>query len=205
MSPLRKEIYGYLASRRPPSKDLMSPNGSTATLVDLNGELPMETRKASFQNASDSKIEQETLLKTPHILLTQIPLTTQPPKKYVQWGVKWHRRPLNMVLFALAGIIFAIGHHFCYSALSGTRAGSERRQQWAHAFGNALAILVVSTLATTNRMVYHQYIWTLVRRKSFSLHSLDGLFSLTSDPLGFFNMDTLREAPLAVLLALLCW
>ncbi|KAE9364981.1 hypothetical protein N431DRAFT_488253 [Stipitochalara longipes BDJ] len=129
----------------------------------------------------------------------------QRPRKYVQWGVKWHRQPLLMLLFALASGIFSIGHHFLYSVLGGTRAGSDHRQQWAHAFGNALAILVITSLAAANRAVYKQYIWTIVRRKSLSLRSLDGLFSLTSDPLGFFNLETMRHAPLAVILAFLCW
>lgn len=196
---------GHEGSGNVPSKQPTSSNGSSTTLVDLNTERSLENQ----QDGTDAMVERETLLKCAQVARTRIiSLTSQEslrPRKYVQWGVKWHRKPLIMVSFALFGVALAIGHHFYYSELSGSRARSERRQQWAHAFGNALAILVVTALAAGNRAAYKQYMWTLVRRKPFSLRSIDGLFSLTSDPLSFFNLELLKHAPIAALLAVLCW
>lgn len=204
---LRTGSYGDESTLHAPDIRSISSNVSTSTLVDLNAEPPGSVQRA-LQDGNDSRLEQETLLKSSPLSQFRRPSTTedsQRPKKYVQWGVNWHQQPMFMILFALAGLVFAVGHHFYYVALNGTRAGSERRQQWAHAFGNALAVLVVTTLAAANRIVYNQYTWTLVRRKAFSLRSLDALFALTSDPLGFSDMNIFRHAPLAALLAALCW
>jgi hypothetical protein len=126
-------------------------------------------------------------------------------QKYAKWGVTWHRQPMYMLLFALTGVLLALGHHFFYKSLNGTLSGSDRQQQWAHTFGNAFAILVVTTLAAANKAAYHQYFWTIVRGKCFTLGALDKLFSLTSDPLGFFSWELFKSAPVAVALALVCW
>jgi hypothetical protein len=208
MAHSRNDSYNDGTYLPAPSISSISSNVSTTTLVDLTAE-PPGTHQSAFQDGNASALERETLLKPGILSLmrTRSSLSgdSQRPKKYVQWGVNWHQQPMFMVLFALAGLVFTIGHHFYYSALNGTRAGSDRRQQWAHAFGNALAVLVVTTFAAANRIVYNQYTWTLVRRKAFSLRSLDALFALTSDPLGFTDLNIFRHAPLAVLLAALCW
>jgi hypothetical protein len=126
-------------------------------------------------------------------------------QKYAKWGVNWHRQPMYMVLFALTGALLALGHHLFYKSLNGTVAGSDRHQQWAHTFGNVFAVLVVTTLAAADKAAYHQYFWTIVRGKSFTLGALDKLFSLTSDPLGFFSLELFKSAPVAAALALICW
>lgn len=126
-------------------------------------------------------------------------------EKLIRWGVKWYKEPMYMVLFAIIGLGLAIGHHGYYSSLHGSLAGSNTKQQWAHNIGNMFAIAVVATLHAANGLAYSQYSWTVVRGKSFTVEALDKLFSLTSDPLGFFNWEVLKRAPLAFLLALTCW
>lgn len=126
-------------------------------------------------------------------------------EKLVKWGVEWWKEPLYMILFAVLGLGLAIGHHGYYSSLHGSLAGSNRKQQWAHNFGNMFAVAVVAVLHAANGLAYSQYFWRVVRGKSFTVEALDKLFSLTSDPLGFFNWEVARGAPLAFLLALTCW
>ncbi|KAG4433198.1 hypothetical protein IFR05_011306, partial [Cadophora sp. M221] len=126
-------------------------------------------------------------------------------EKLVRWGVTWWKEPTYMVLFAILGLGLAVGHHGYYSSLHGSLAGSNSKQQWAHNFGNMFAISVVAVLHAANGLAYTQYFWRVVRGKSFTVEALDKLFSLTSDPLGFFNWEVARRAPLAFLLALTCW
>jgi hypothetical protein len=46
--------------------------------------------------------------------------------KYTKWGVHW-RLPAYMLLCTLSAVAIAIGHHFYYTSLSGTPAGSSIR------------------------------------------------------------------------------
>jgi len=126
-------------------------------------------------------------------------------QKYVKWGVEWRKHPTFMITYALLGLGFALGHHFYYSHLCHKIAGSVHRQQWAHAFGNILAVLVVVLLRQANRVAYEQFIWNLVRQNSFKLGTLDKFFSLTSNLTGFFSWEILTNAPLAVYLGFVCW
>ena len=128
-----------------------------------------------------------------------------PSLRHVEWGVKWHQQPAWMIVSAFSGMCLAVGHHVYYSRLDHTPAGNEGRQQWAHTFGNIFAVAVATLFAVANRMAYKQYFWTIVRRKSFTLKSLDSLFSLTSDLLGFLEADLWKRSPLAVVLAFICW
>lgn len=110
-----------------------------------------------------------------------------------------------MILFGLGGLAFAIGHHEYYSALHGTLTASISRQQWAHNIGNGFAALVVSMFHTAIGKAYVQYLWLTIRRKGHSLKTLDQIFALNSDPMGFFCLESLRKAPLTVFLGLISW
>jgi hypothetical protein len=125
-------------------------------------------------------------------------------QQYVNWGIAW-QPPTLMLVFTLGGIGLAIGHHAYFSSLNGTLAGSSGRQQWATRFGTAMSFLVVALLKTANDAAYSQYVWTLVRAKSFSISTIDKLFALTSDPTGFFGWEMMKHAKAAVFLGLICW
>ncbi|TVY32893.1 hypothetical protein LSUB1_G007637 [Lachnellula subtilissima] len=146
-------------------------------------------------------IELDQLINPDEVFQKQLPLTP----KFVKWGVQWHKEPTYMLLFALGGLLLGIGHHCYYNSLSGTEAGSNQRQQWAHNFGNIFAVLVVTALHRANGYAYSQLFWCTVRGRSFRLGSLDKLFSLTTDPMGFFNLEIFRHASFAVALAIVCW
>ena len=125
-------------------------------------------------------------------------------ERYVKWGISW-MTPSLILLWALLGFSWAIGHHFYYLSLDGTRAGSSSRQNWTVRFGTALAFLVVASLRAACGVAYRQYIWTLFKRKAFSLDALDKLFSVTSDPTAFASWEFVNHAKIAFLMAIVCW
>jgi hypothetical protein len=129
---------------------------------------------------------------------------TADQEKYVKWGIAW-KTPFMMVVWALLGLGWALGHHFYYQSLDGTRAGSSSRQNWAVRFGTALSFLVVTCVRASCDSVYKQYIWTLFKRRSFSLSTVDGLFSATQDPRSLMSLEFLQHAKVAYLIATICW
>jgi hypothetical protein len=141
---------------------------------------------------------------TPEAGNTPPPKTLQGPPPFVKWGVNWIQ-PGIMVGLAVAGTLVAIGHHFYYLSLNGTKAGSADRQQWSLNFGTAFAVIVTSLLKIACGLAYSQYIWTIIRRNAITINGLDSLFALTTDFTGFFDTGIWRHASFATLLALTCW
>ena len=124
--------------------------------------------------------------------------------KFVRWGVAW-QVPTFMVACTVGGLALAFGHHFYYQSLSGTVAGSSGRQQWALKLGTAFSVLVLVLFKSACGTAYNQYVWTLFKRRAYSLDTLDRLFALTIDPVGFASWEVLSHGRLAVLLALTSW
>ncbi|ORY12614.1 hypothetical protein BCR34DRAFT_289978 [Clohesyomyces aquaticus] len=124
--------------------------------------------------------------------------------RYVHWGIAW-RYPSYMVLWALSGIGFALGHHVYYLSLDGQAAGLSSRQSWSVRFGTAFAFLVVSSLRAACESAYKQMIWNLFKRKSFSLDTIDKIFATTSDPTALLSWELLRHAKSALAVATVCW
>jgi hypothetical protein len=169
-------------------------SASTENLISLS-PFPKTPERASYNGP-----------KTPTITIQGISSSgVDLPQRQSHLEVKWHQQPAFMILCGLLGFLLAAGHHTLYLKLDHTLAGSESRQQWAHGFGNILAILVATSFAFASRAAYKQYFWTVVRRKSFTIKALDSLYSLSSDPLGFFNVEVWKQATLAAILALACW
>ncbi|KAF7856956.1 hypothetical protein EAF04_009716 [Stromatinia cepivora] len=134
----------------------------------------------------------------------EISRSTGTAQRYVKWGIA--RQPLwFMIAFGLSGVILAIGHHIYYASLHSTVAGSPSRQQFAIRFGNVFSFLVTSLLAASIGAAYDQYLWTLFKRKSFSVGGIDDLFSLKSVLTGFLNLELYSHAKVAVFLAACSW
>lgn len=123
---------------------------------------------------------------------------------YVKWGISWHP-PTLMAVYGLGGIGVAIGHHFYFASLHGTLAGSPSRQQWSTAIGTGVSFLVVTLLRAASCIAYSQYVWNIVRRRPYKLSTLDKMFALTTDPIGFFGWEMFKYAKVALILALCCW
>ncbi|KAH8685694.1 hypothetical protein BGZ60DRAFT_522978 [Tricladium varicosporioides] len=124
--------------------------------------------------------------------------------KYVTWGIAM-RTPVIMITWAVAGCIFSVGHHFYYDRLDGSIAGTPNQQNWALRFGTAFSFLTIALLKASCDAAYKQYIWTLFKRKSYSLDTLDKLFALTTDIFAFVSWELISKAKLAVFLALTSW
>jgi hypothetical protein len=123
---------------------------------------------------------------------------------YVKWGVPWGV-PAMMVGFTLAGVAIAVGHHSYYMSLHGTTVGSSARQNWALRFGTVFTFLSVALLRTACNVAYKQYIWTLFKRKAYSITDIDRLFQLTNDLTAMRSWELIRHADLAFILAVVCW
>lgn len=189
----------FSQSQRIPRKPVARGSGSTApSLSTAEMGLPVPIDKTPLAETDHSAMHR-------HERLIRKDATPSPAqKKYVRWGVTW-KTPLLIVLWTLAGVGWAIGHHLYYRSLDGTKAGSSSQQHWAVNFGTALAFLVVASLRAACDIVYQQYIWTVFKRKSLSLDALDKLFSVTADPTAFVSWEFITHAKIAFLVALMCW
>jgi hypothetical protein len=125
-------------------------------------------------------------------------------QQYIKWGIAW-QGPTYMICLALLGISLALGHHFYFLSLDVTLAGSATRQQWSLRFGTGFSFLVVTCLKVASGQAYEQYMWTIIRRKSLSIGTLDRIFGLLSNPFGFFSLELFSQTRFVILLALICW
>jgi hypothetical protein len=119
----------------------------------------------------------------------------------VSWGIQ----PALIITYALCGLASAIGHHVYYHFMDSTIVSSTETQQWELRFGTAYSVFTITMLRAAVVAAYNQYIWKVVRDKSFSVADLDNIFSLTSDFTGFFSLALLKYGRLVILLASLCW
>ena len=182
----------YRIPRKPIAGNSSTKLGTTRASVSVTtDELSSEATKAAGSDPSEHLIQDDGTRSTGH-------------ERYVEWGIFW-KTPLLIVFWALVGISWAIGHHFYYQSLDGTRAGSSARQSWPVRFGTAFAFLVVASLRAACDTAYQQYIWTLFKRKALSLDTLDRLFSVLSDPTAFMSWEFLTHAKIAFLIAIVCW
>ncbi|KAF5877623.1 uncharacterized protein Bfra_001990 [Botrytis fragariae] len=123
----------------------------------------------------------------------------------VQRGVSWHKHPTYMVLFALLGIALACTHHGYYSYLDGKQKTHNFQKRFSITLRSLLAFSVVSSFLAANCAAYPQYLWMSIRKKAFTLSTLDKMFALTSDPIRFISVEICRHAPVVTLLALVYW
>lgn len=141
----------------------------------------------------------------PHTYSEEVDVVEEYSKsRHVKWGIVWYA-PALMFAYAMGGLAIAIGHHFYFSSLHNTVAGTAFRQQIAIGSGTAISVTIVALLRSATCAAYNQYAWVLVRKKFYKLGTLDKLFALTTDPTGFFSMEMVKYAKVAVLLALISW
>ncbi|OJD36450.1 formylmethionine deformylase-like protein [Diplodia corticola] len=135
---------------------------------------------------------------------TQLQPTDSRTSRTASWRIHW-RSPTLMMFFLIAGIAFALGHHFHYQSLDGTTVSTETSQQWAIRIGTGLAFLCKTSLAASVGVAYTQRLWVTVKKRVLSLQNLDDAFSLTTDPFSFFSSRVLISAKLLCLLAACMW
>jgi len=121
-----------------------------------------------------------------------------------EWAIYW-RTPIMMVASFVVGIALALGQHFLYSFLHHRTENNEAKKVRWVLYGRAFAYLSKIAFGGCCILVYRQRIWRTFRAKALSVLSIDQLFLATEDPSLFLNWETLSNAPLAVLMALVIW
>ncbi|KAF2755332.1 hypothetical protein EJ05DRAFT_98513 [Pseudovirgaria hyperparasitica] len=114
----------------------------------------------------------------------------------------WKVTPFLMVLLFFLGVLGAIAHHIFYMKLNGKPADN---QLWMVRYGTALAFFTKATLVGSVILSYRQRIWQTFRKKAMTMGAIDGLFAATEDPTMFIKWEMIRNAKLAVLMAVASW
>ncbi|KAK3356454.1 hypothetical protein B0T25DRAFT_451700 [Lasiosphaeria hispida] len=107
-----------------------------------------------------------------------------------------------MYLFFAFGSACALGHHFYYSALDGKPATDQLQML---RYGMVLAFASKAGLSAAVVLAFRQRVWTTVRTRLMSVAALDTLFAATEDVAALWNWDMVKNAKIAVALAVFVW
>lgn len=119
--------------------------------------------------------------------------------------IHW-RVPTTIISTFLAGIAFALGHHFFYASLDGIEIDQAHwSQEYYRAVGTAFSFLVRAALATAIAAVYWQAFWCRLAGKQLSVSVIDSLANLLGAIQEFFISSAIKASPLLAVLALISW
>ncbi|KAL2831743.1 hypothetical protein BDW59DRAFT_124417 [Aspergillus cavernicola] len=121
-----------------------------------------------------------------------------------QHGIHW-RMPTAMISCFLIGLGLAIGHHFHYYSLDGTRVGNQSKQEWALRIGTGLAFLTKTFLTTAVGIACIQNFWWIIRLKPVRLSTLDSMFDIRGSIFNFFDLHIWLRGPNVAVLGLISW
>lgn len=109
-------------------------------------------------------------------------------------------------LFSLLtlGLILAVGHHVVFEHLDG-KPVSSFSQIWINRVSNGVALVVKMCWTLAVGLAFPHTLWYSFRRNYIKIRSVDKLFDLRSDILGFLSLDCFRGAPVAMGLATITW
>jgi hypothetical protein len=206
-SPLSDDRYSIIQDQQPVSpvsENSLSSNLETPSSIYLHNNTNLEAHLIRLPASEQPRLLELTDPRGPRQSSSEAGQEKGRNRKYVKWGIHWSQ-PSYVLLLTVSAIALAVGHHFYYTSLNGTSAGSVTRQQWSITFGSSFAYLVVHFLGAAIVAAYSQYIWSIVRKRGYTLEALDSLFAMTSDPRAFFNWEALKHGRFAVLLALMTW
>ncbi|KAF2093384.1 hypothetical protein NA57DRAFT_81312 [Rhizodiscina lignyota] len=135
----------------------------------------------------------------------RVPANAFPDHGFITHGVHW-QAPVMMVCSLLAGIGFAIGHHFFYQSLHHVPTSDATFEQQVNtAIGTAFAFIVRMFFVLSISMAYWQLFWHDVKAKATQLSIIDSVSSILDNIFEFMSIRTLRKFPLLVLVAALVW
>ncbi|KAL5336846.1 hypothetical protein BJX70DRAFT_260929 [Aspergillus crustosus] len=121
-----------------------------------------------------------------------------------QHGIHW-RMPAAMITCFVIGLGLAIGHHFYYYSLDGTRVGDQNKQEWALRFGTGMAFLTKTFLTTAVGIACIQNFWWILRLKPIRLSTLDSMFDIRGSIFNFFDPHIWLRGPNVAILGLISW
>jgi hypothetical protein len=112
-----------------------------------------------------------------------------------------------MVGGLLLGFILSVSHHLYYRSIDQVVITSITDQTWALRIGSTFAIAVRICLSTSLGTSIIQLFWRIFRdpQRSVSLSTVDKLFAITSQPLGFLSYRAWRYSPVLVSLGVISW
>ena len=111
-----------------------------------------------------------------------------------------------MLAAFVAGIAFAVGHHFFYHSLQSKRVdGATFNQQINTGIGTAFAFLVRACLVIAVGVAFVQVFWQQILRKAVTVERIDSMSQLQQSLFDLFNFRTVRQHPLLALLATISW
>ncbi|KAH6721522.1 hypothetical protein BKA61DRAFT_159962 [Leptodontidium sp. MPI-SDFR-AT-0119] len=197
-------------------RDSISP---ASTAVNVENAVP-DSQSAGTKHAVNSEPiqPQETPLPAtlaslpvvpPHIARSKIlwpkwlarTSSENPPIMTTQWGVHWYS-PTCMPSLLVLGLFTMLGHHLFNDRLHGREVHDP---QWPQRWGLALSTFGKVCLAGAVEIAYKQRLWITVKKRSFKIKTLNGIFSACYDPLEFLNVELVCNATIMTLLAGLIW
>lgn len=135
---------------------------------------------------------------------TTADLRPTPDSEEVKWGIHWYT-PVTIVFLLLLGLVSAAAHHVFYQQLHGKTVGDEDQQRRVFWIGSSLGFLAKVSFTAVLAISRTQWVWATLRKKSMTLGGIDALFGVSSDPTFFANLNMLRRAKFATLMAIMMW
>jgi hypothetical protein len=102
----------------------------------------------------------------------------------------------------LLGAVFAVAHHFLNAGVDGKVVSGQEKIVRG---GVACAFLAQAALVGAVVVAHGQVAWDTVRRKEVSIGGVDAMFAAAGDLTAFWNVESMRKAKVATLLAVLAW
>ncbi|CAO2650021.1 Nn.00g013130.m01.CDS01 [Neocucurbitaria sp. VM-36] len=121
-----------------------------------------------------------------------------------RWRSSW-QAPTTMIGLLFLGGALALGHHFFYRSLRGTRVPDSYSQQLNTAYGTAFAFLAKASLIGAISAAYIQHIWFDFRTKFAKISTIDSKFMALSSILSLLDPQFLLKSKVGAILALLTW
>ncbi|KAF4465847.1 hypothetical protein FALBO_7297 [Fusarium albosuccineum] len=122
--------------------------------------------------------------------------------KFANWWLTEWRPSWSMYALVVAGVGFAMGHHFFYHSLHGKVADD---QQGMFRYGAALAFLSKACFLNAVVLAFRQRVLMMIRRKMLTLSTLDSLFAASEDLTALLNWEAWVNAKFAMFLTIFIW
>lgn len=169
--------------------------------------LPEPTNQLAYSTDESPPLESPSVEKPGLIqtwLATSTDLRPTGDPSDIKWGIHYHT-PLSIVLLLLVGTSTAITHHLIYKSLHETTVGGALQQRWTLWIGSGLGFLTKVTLTAALGISRTQWVWLTLRKKWFTLTTIDSLFGIISDPTLFLDWEMIRHAKVATVMAIAMW
>jgi len=105
----------------------------------------------------------------------------------------------------LLGIAFTIGHYVFYRSWRDHIVEGNLEQEYIIRAGTAFAFLSKASLVGAVIVAHKQIAWGTVGKRAITIEGINAMFVAPTDLTSFWNVDMLRRAKAATILALLTW